>query len=115
MINPKTARSRSLHRAVQRETWKLEVMVREESGGALCLWNRWGPTALTLINGVHPHPERVAPCLGRGEKFKLCFLSALTSPATSRRSCLKCTMKDKNLKGLHPGLSFSQRSVALHS
>ena len=32
----------------------------------------------------------------------------------NRRSCLKCTWKDKNLKGLHPGLLFSQRSVALH-
>ena len=68
----------------------------------------------SLINGVYPHPKRVAPCIGRGKKFKLCFLSALTSPAMNRRSCLKGTWKDKNLKGLHPGLLFSQRSVALH-
>lgn len=26
----------------------LETWVREEGGGDLCLWNRWGPTALTL-------------------------------------------------------------------
>ena len=32
----------------------------------------------------------------------------------NRRSCLKCTWKDKNLKGLHPGLLLSQHSVALH-